>query len=446
MKWLPGMLGALLVPAVLVGQQVPARLTLVDALEIARRGNPEYQQAVNSALAQGAQIRAGWGAFLPTLSARLAFSGTSSRTVTGQDDFGRPVELPNPVTFRRSAASQSVSAGLTVFDGFRNLNSLRATRASADAAYAAREAVGTRIDAETARRFYEALRTTRLIALEERLLASAREQLDNTRRLFRIAGATREDVLGAEADVATQELQFESAKGDARKAVLAVREHLGIVEDIDFSVAGDLPDTWDPATLDVEALVSRATESTPRVLQLEASARAADLRVSAQRAGRWPTIMVNASLSRSVSLSSYDALFQFNPRNRGFGIGITLDLPVFTGFQTAAQIATASLESRNAHETVRASRLQVEREVRAAVIDVRNTYRGRQLAERAAELSLERLQLARQRYAIGAMTFANLQLLIDRAAQEERRLVNAQFQLAQAVVTLDERVGRSVQP
>ncbi len=60
--------------------------------------------------------------------------------------------------------------------------------------------------------------------------------------------------------------------------------------------------------------------------------------------------------------------------------------------------------------------------------------------------SPERLRLARERYAIGGISFANLQILIDRASQDERQLINARYAFAESVVALEERVGRPVRP
>jgi outer membrane protein TolC len=54
------------------------------------------------------------------------------------------------------------------------------------------------------------------------------------------------------------------------------------------------------------------------------------------------------------------------------------------------------------------------------------------------------LRLARERYAIAAVTFATLQILIDQAGQAERQLLSAQFGYARAVVTLEEAVGGEV--
>jgi outer membrane protein len=425
---------------------VPARLTLADAIAIARERSPELAQARNSLNAQGSQVRAGFGAFLPTLTAQLQFAGSDSRTVTGQDDFGQPVELPEPITFQGSSSSQGLFASLTLFNGLRNLKSLGAARAAYASAEDGRLAAEARVDAETTRRFYDAVRTRQVIALEERLLASAREQRDNMTRRFRTASAKQEDLLGAEADVATQELQLARAEGDAQKALLSVREQLALVEPIAFDVAGELPAAWDPLALDADSLVVVALRSHPDIARLDAAASAAHLRAGATRGGYWPTVRLGASFSRSVNLRSYEALFDFNPQNRSLGFSMTLDWPLFQGFQTRAQVSQAVADALNAEEALRAARLGRDREVRAALIDLQNAYRGVALAERASVLSAERLRLSRERYAIGGITFAELQILIDRAAQEERQVINARYQFAAAVATLTERVGRPVRP
>lgn len=50
-------------------QEVPARLTLEDALRIAQQRNPAYRQALNDVDVAAAEERAGWGEFLPTFDA-----------------------------------------------------------------------------------------------------------------------------------------------------------------------------------------------------------------------------------------------------------------------------------------------------------------------------------------------------------------------------------------
>jgi outer membrane protein len=422
------MLGLAVVPA---GAQervdVPARLTLEDAIAIARERSPEL-------------------AFLPTLTAQLAFAGSDTRTVTGQDDYGKPVELPQAISFQGSSSNQGLYTSLTVFNGLRSFRTYGAAKASYTAADEYRLSVQTQVDAETTRRFYDAVRTRQLITLEERLLQSAREQRDNTARLFRTASATQEDLLGAESDVASQELQLARTQGDADKALLAVREQLALVEPIAFEVEGELPPAWDPASLNADSVVALALRVHPDMARLDAAARAAHLRASAASGGYWPTVRLGASLTRSLNAGSYDALFNFNPQNRTLGFSISMDWPLFQGFQTRAQVSQASADALNAEESVRAGQLARDREVRAALIDLENAYQGVAIAERAADLSNERLRLSRERYAIGGISFSNLQIVIDRAAQAERQVINARFSFAASAVALNERVGQPIVP
>ncbi len=425
----------------LAAQSVPAKLTLADALAIARDRNPAYRQAVSDLDAAAAEVRAGWGALLPDASGNIAFGASSSRVLTGEDDYGQPVTLPVPREFQSSFASQSIGASLTLFDGLRNVHGLRAARAGARAAEARRAARLVSLEAETRRRFYQALAAAELLRLEEQLLASRREQLVFTERLFTVAGAQQEDVLGAQIDVANQELALESARGQLTKVMLALKEQLGIVEDVKFEVTGELPQPLDPALLDAGALVARALAQSPRILELEAAADAARADAAAQSGQRWPTIRAGASFSRSMGLSSYEALFQFNPRNRGFSFNFSLSLPIFSQFRISAAAAQADVRRRNAEENLKAGRLAVEREVRSALIDLENAYRAVALAERSAEMSRQRVRLANQRYRIGEMTFTALQQIIEAAARAERQVVQARLDAALAQATLEEKVG-----
>ena len=114
-------------------QQQPT-LTVDDALEIALRRNPSYRQAIANRTAVNIGVLAGYGSFLPTATASIGWNGNRSTTVTGQDDFGQTRELPEAITFRRSASTQGINAQVTLFDGFGNVNNLRAARLDLEAA------------------------------------------------------------------------------------------------------------------------------------------------------------------------------------------------------------------------------------------------------------------------------------------------------------------------
>lgn len=433
----------LLAPASAHAQAVPDQLTLEDAVRLARANNPEHRKALNDEAVAAAQVRQSYGAFLPTVGASLNFNGSSSRTSRGEGDFGEVVD-GEIRTIESSSGSQGVSARMTLFDGGAMFRELSAAHAQEDAARASVSAALNRLDAEVRRAYYQAQRAQQTIELEDRLLASARDRLDRTEQLFRIAATSQVDVLGARVDVASQEQAHARARDEAKKLRLALLQAMGLPpRDAEaFSLASAPPEAFDPAALDPDALVALAVSANPTVLQRQAAVVVADRRASVARSVRWPSIDANFGYNRYVREPGlFDAFGQLGAQDRGFSFGLSANLPIFSNFRTAASVAQAEAADEDAREDERAARLQTERDVRSAIIDLENAFGQLRLAEQKAALSAQRLELAMEQYRLGALTFLNLQRVIDETATAERQALDARFQFSLARVTLEERLG-----
>jgi outer membrane protein, multidrug efflux system len=441
----PGAAGVVTPTAPTAAEPDTLWLGLEEALRIAARRSPALARARNQVTAAEADVRQGWGAFLPQARADVWLHGSTSRILTGQNEFGQPVRREHPLEYESSSAGQGVSLSLPLLDGGRRLQELAAARAGADAAAAAEVAEAARVRGALSRLYWRAVRAQQLIALEQRLLDSRRQQLAAAEQLLAVAGAAPEDVLGARAELARQELQVQRAGGEARKARLALREALGLAGAAEPFPADALPPAFAPDHA-ADALVAAALAESPRVRQREAQLAVARSRAGAMRAQRWPTLSLSAGLRRGMSLQSFDALRELNPRDRTLSFGLSAGLPLFSGFQLGAAAERAALARADAEHEAAATRLAVEREVRGALIDLEQAYGALRLAELSAALSLERLEMGRERYRLGAIPFTVLQEVADRGAAAERELVEVRFAFQEALLLLEERVGRELAP
>ena len=372
----------------------------------------------------------------------MSWNGSRNTTVTGSDDFGQTVKLPEAVTFRSSQVTQGIASRMTIFDGFRNVNNLRAAQLDAAAADYGVDVSTVAVGAEVKRRFYETIQRQRLVDVEQRLLISAGERLDANQRLFRVASASQADVLGAQVDVASRRQQVDRAIGEARKARLRVLEQLGVLdESLDFDPVGDFPVPFDPSVWEADSLVRQALAIGPTVAQAQSQLQAAERRSGAARAERLPSIDVSGSFRRSLRERDYSAFFDLNPLDRGWNFGLSVSLPVFSGFQISQRSAQANAVARRADESHREARLRVEQGVRSALIDLRNAWDGLEIQRRSTDLSRRRVQLAREEFRMGTIPFINLQSVIDQADAAERALVDAEYSFAIGLVNLEEQVG-----
>ncbi|MEJ2185419.1 MAG: TolC family protein [Gemmatimonadota bacterium] len=360
-------------------------LTFQAALAYASEHNPVFLQAVNRVTdaRYGETVQRSY--MLPSASLGLSFYGNSRRTLTGENDFGQPVDRPTYTTFESSSASQDLSLSLPILN---------------------------------------------LGALQQELL--------------RVAAQQPTDVLGAEVQVAQQEQQVQSAVGEEQKAMLVLLQRMGADAHAQFTLVSDFPPVFDPSTLDADALVAEAQQLAPQVRQGVAQVQAADRGVGAARAARLPDLRLGAQASRNTSASGYAALGEFNPPNRSLSFSLSASLPLFSGLRTSAQIGQAKVAADNAREDLRATRLQVETDVRSALIDLKNAYGSLQTAQRALDLAQQRLEQGQELYRLNNITFTDLQLMFQQAAQSERDVVNAQYGFLVARLTLDEKIGHEV--
>jgi outer membrane protein TolC len=283
------------------------------------------------------------------------------------------------------------------------------------------------------------------VHLERRLLASARERLGATERMFRLALRTRVDILGAEVAVSTQEQAVEKARGEARRSLLSLREAIGVMGADSLSLTSAAPAVFDPSGLNVDSLVAGALVTSPRITGTDAAFAAAAGRTAAVRGERLPSLNARVSLNRSQFDQDYHALRDvLSPSDRRTAVAVGVSVPLFDQFRTSTTVAQMRADETRAREDARAARLALETEVRGAYIDLEHAHRTTVHAERTVQLSRERVELAQEQYRVGSVSFTELHDAVERSAVAERDALAARYDFAAALVTLEERTGGAV--
>jgi outer membrane protein len=421
----------------------PESLTLEAAVELALEHSPQFLRQLNQVTATRHAERQSLGQLLPSLSAGMSFSGNTFRSKTAEDEWGRPISETEFVQSTSSNTSQGLSGSTTLFD-LRSIRGYGAARARTAEQAAAVELQAALLRTQVGVDYYDAVLRAELVAVEERGLATARENLAAIRQLLRIAARQPTDVLGAELQVAQAEQSLQRARGAARKAALQLKARMGVAMDRSFDLTSAFPAPFDPARLDLEPLLARAAAGSPRVAQQRAAAEAAERSLGAARAARFPTLTGGYSWMRSANLPEYGAFREWKPENQNWGFRLELGMPLFNRFQTANQVGQAEVEATNASQWLRESRLELEREVRAALIDLENAYTGVQLAERSAEIAREQLRQGQEQYRLNTLDYTALQRMVDQVAAAERDVLQAYHSFAVALLTLEEKVGGPV--
>jgi outer membrane protein len=417
-------------------------LSLQDALQRARQHNPDYRMAQNDLELSRTGRREALGAFLPNLSLSAGSGLSFNRQLVSTDNFGNPIENPITKWQTSSSSSQYLGGSITLFEGGQRFKQLSIQGAQARAREATAASRLRTLQAEVVRVYHQAQAQQATLRVEEDLLEGRQLDLELTRRMFDLAGATRVEVLAAELNVRRQELRIEQTLAQVQQGILSLRRVIGDPELEVFGLSEVLPDPFDPQSLNADDLVGRAQASSPVVLQQLAQLEVGAAQVKAAKGSRWPSLSMSFGFNQRTFAQEREALFDAWPDQGRYGsTSFSLSIPIFSRFQTSARIAEAQVALDNAQENLRKTRLQVEEDVRSRLISLQTAYQGYQIALRSREIAQERLRLAREQFRLGSRTFNELQRDIDDAAAAEREVITQLSGFVAARANLEETVG-----
>ena len=338
----------------------------------------------------------------------------------------------SPLTKWEEATYRTARAVLTVpvFASGANLASMRAARASADAAaltHLAEERVAV-LEAATAHLDLHAA-----IAVERALAANTRgmvETLGVSRALFEAGEASL-------ADVAVAEANLESSRGElaaGRQALERARIDYRVRTGRSAPASLRAPDTDDLVPADVE----RAVEAAMRGPDVEAGFRRADAarhdaRAELGRAG--PRIDLTASYGHSVDAieepdGAYDA-----------ALGVRLTVPIID-FETVPGVRQARARARASEYEARDAARDVERRVRNAHAGHAGAMAREASAGKRVEAMGRALEATRAEYHAGFRTVTDVVRARVGLARARIDLANAARDRHRAAYTVGVLVGK----
>jgi outer membrane protein len=150
---------------------------------------------------------------------------------------------------------------------------------------------------------------------------------------------------------------------------------------------------------------------------------------------------------QKADILSANEVFPFDFTKNPLSVSLNVSIPVFSnGFGRERQVAQASAARKDAEHQLRAEELRVRTSVTEQYDGLMVAHRVVAIEARNREVAEERLNLARQRYALGAASILELLDAETSLSAAERDSLNAVYEFHQALVSLEAAAGRSLRP
>jgi outer membrane protein len=398
---------------VLVGvsqAQVTQRITLEDAIQISLENNFQIKRAQNSIELAEYDIKSAYAQFAPNLSANLGFNRSS-----GQQFDQVTLTYGNIIT---ENASGSLSTGITLFSGLRNIYNLRSSQTSLVGAKENERRIRQSIIFSVATAYLQVVLDKELIQISTENLESSRRQLDQILAQVEVGARPLIDQFNQESIVANAELVLTQRQNAAANNQLRLIRQLQIDPLGSYSyVTPDLNESLiQVREMNLRSMVERAMANRSDVAAQDAQIKIAYYNLKSAEGARLPSISANGSLRTSYSDRQRNPISrdrekfsnQFFDVNIGNGLGVSMQVPLFTRLNTWRAVQAGRINYKNAQLDRENIEYTVIQEVAQAYTDYIGFTKELETTQKALIASERAFQTAQERYNVGASTLIEL--------------------------------------
>ena len=255
---------------------------------------------------------------------------------TGRSQVGPRTSLgipTGPVTF--SSYSTGLSLSQNIFDFGRTPAQVRVQKMSYRASVSDVETATQQAVFAVKQSYYSVLQARRNLDVADEAVKQYQAHLDQAQGFYDVGLQPKYDVTKATVDLGNARVNQIKAKNAVKLALATLNNAMGLIGTLDYSLVDNL--TFETTSMSLEASLSRAYENRPELASIRARRQAAEGSITLAKSGYFPVLGGTAS---------YDYAGNAFPLARGWSLSLSLNVPVFNGFLTPAQVAGARANLR----------------------------------------------------------------------------------------------------
>jgi outer membrane protein len=281
--------------------------------------------------------------------------------------------------------------------------------------------------------YYQVLQAKRDRDVAADVISGYQLHLDQAKGFYDVGTKAKVDVIKAEVDLSNAKLALIKAENSYKVSWLNLNTVMGVPDAPQYTIEDNL--SYQPYPLTLDEATARAFDNRPDLKSAVARREAAESGISVAQAGHYPVLSGNASYVKGgIGLSPSEL-------NDGWSAGVTLNIPLFSGFLVSHQVAEAKGNLYVLKANEEDTRQQILLQVRQAYLALRAAEASISTAELAARQAKENLDLQNGRYAAGVGSPLDVSDAFNTYVQNQSQYISALAIYRVAQAALEQAMG-----
>ena len=403
-------------------------ISFEEAVTIALQAQPQIQARLYDYAAARFRVDQAFSPFLPQLSGTLSSQWSSSTVLSTSPTTGATVPVNVSRGFEDTFIAQ-VALSQLLFDFGKTAASVDVARKLAEVSRSDIELQRQLVTLTVKEAYINTLFAQRLIRVQRQALERADLNLKSVRGFYDVGTRPKSDVVRAEVDVANARVDTIRADNLERLARVALNTAIGVAATTKFDLVDNL--VYVKVTDSADDLVAEALKRRPEYTQAKLRIEGAESFLKRTFRDFFPDI---------VGTGSYGGVR--TDLNESWTAGISLNWSIFDGGNRLARYREAKAVLDASQQRLKATELDISREVEQARSTVVESDERILAAQAAVASAQENFRLVQGRFDAGVGTILDLtdaQLALTQAQNTEAQAL-ADFRIALA--RLDRALGR----
>lgn len=412
--------------AIIGGQPLHAQeeWSLLRCVDYAVEHNIGVKQYENQLKNQEVQLSTAKNLRLPDLNASA-----------GQNfSFGRGLTMDNTYA-NKSTSSTSFSLGTSVplFTGFRIPNQIKVSQLNLQAATADLEKAKNDIRVQVAQAYVQILYNMEISDVAQRQIAIDSAQVARLQALLAVGKASEAQLSQQKATLAQSKLTATQADNSTKIALLTLSQILELPSPEGFAIMRPSANSVvaNTALASPDVIYQEAVTVRPEVEAENLRLHVAEKNISLSQSDLYPTLSLSAGLGSNYYKTSgvhADAFSSQLKNNFNQYIGLNLNIPIFSRFQTRNNIRSARISYQNQQLALDNTKKQLYKEIQQAYYNTVAAQQKLKSSEQACQSSQDAFQLMTAKYEQGKATITEFNESKNNYLKAESDLTQARYE------------------
>lgn len=403
--------------------------TLQECIDYAMANNITLQKSKLQKESATEDLKGAKAALLPTLSA----STNQSLGYQPWKDSGMSYVTNGMVNAKVDKTSYngsySLSGQWTIWNGNRNLNTIKLDKLSEEQADLSTQETANSIQERIAQIYAQILYLAENVKVNEQMLETSKKNEERGQEMVNVGKMSKADLAQLSAQRANDEYSIVEAQSQLMNYKLQLKQLLEIMDNEQFDVA--IPDISDDVILapipEMQTVYEQALLSRPEIERSQLAIKSSDVNVALAKAGWLPSVNLTGGVTTSTNSLSNSNWGSQIKSSMTSSLGLGVSVPIYDGRSTKTSVNKAKIQQLQAKLDLQDQQKTLYSDIQQFWLNAWTNQQKYQSAKSSVESAQQSYDLLSEQFRLGLKNIVELMTGKDNLLSAQQNQLQSKY-------------------